>query len=381
MMNIADIATNEYVEVDAETRLGKIRSLFEQKNPKGLVVVKDGEYAGVITQTQLLQSHVKDDAKAAGLIRTAPQVERTADVRDVARLLVEGGVKIAPVFEADRLWGIVTADAILDAVLENLDAIDVSDILTEEVVTVETDTNIGRAISLLRENGISRLPVVDEQNSLVGIVTTYDIVDVVVRRMDKPTRGDRSGDTDRVLDMPVYDVMSSPVETVPARATVRTAVETMLGNDYGGVIITPEGDDRRVVGVVTKTDVLRALSYTEREQMDVQVTNVSLLDSLTRETIREEIAGVAEKYQKMQVRHAHVRFHEHKERLRGTPLIQCQIRLRTTHGQAAGTGEGYGASQAFRVAMDKLERRVLEAKGIQADEEYRGQLLRKLGEL
>ena len=380
-MNIADIATNDYVEVDAETRLGKIRSLFEQKNPKGLVVVEDGEYAGVITQTQLLQSHVKDDAKAAGLTRTAPQVERTADVRDVARLLVEGGVKIAPVFEADRLWGIVTADAILEAVLENLDAIDVSDILTEEVVTVETDTNIGRAISLLRENGISRVPVVDEQNSLVGIVTTYDIVDVVVRRMDKPTRGDRSGDTDRVLDMPVYDVMSSPVETVPATATVRTAVETMLGNDYGGVIITPEGDNRRVVGVVTKTDVLRALSYTEREQMDVQVTNVSLLDSLTRETIREEIAGVAKKYQKMQVRHAHVRFHEHKERLRGTPLIQCQIRLRTTQGQAAGTGEGYGASQAFRVAMDKLERRVLEAKGIQADEEYRGQLLQKLGEL
>jgi len=380
-MNIADIATNEYVEVDAETRLGKIRSLFEQKNPKGLVVVEDGEYAGVITQTQLLQSHVKDDAKAAGLTRTAPRVERTADVRDVARLLVEGGVKIAPVFEADRLWGIVTADAILEAVLENLDAIDVSDILTEEVVTVETDTTLGRAISLLRENGVSRLPVVDEQNSLVGIVTTYDIVDVVIRRMDKPTRGDRSGDTDRVLDMPVYDVMSSPVETVPATATVRAAVETMLGNDYGGVVVTPAGDDRRVVGVVTKTDVLRALSYTEREQMDVQVTNVSLLDSLTRETIREEIAGVAEKYQKMRVRHAHVRFHEHKERLRGTPLIQCQIRLRTTQGQAAGTGEGYGASQAFRVAMDKLERRVLEAKGIQADEEYRGQLLRKLGEL
>ncbi|PSP15774.1 CBS domain-containing protein [Halobacteriales archaeon QH_10_67_13] len=380
-MNIADIATNEYVEVDAETRLGKIRSLFEQRNPKGLVVVEDGEYAGVITQTQLLQSHVKDDAKAAGLTRTAPRVERTADVREVARLLVEGGVKIAPVFEADRLWGIVTANAILKAVLENLDAIDVSDILTAEVVTVGTDTNVGRAISLLRENGISRLPVVDEQNSLVGIVTTYDIVDIVVRRMDKPTQGDRSGDTDRVLDMPVYDVMSSPVETVPATATVRTAVETMLENDYGGVVITPEGEDRRVVGVVTKTDVLRALSYTEREQMDVQVTNVSLLGSLTRETIREEIAGVAEKYQKMRVRHAHVRFHEHKERLRGTPLIQCQIRLRTTQGQVAGTGEGYGASQAFRVAMDKLERRVLEAKGIRADEEYRGQLLRKLGEL
>jgi ribosome-associated translation inhibitor RaiA len=83
----------------------------------------------------------------------------------------------------------------------------------------------------------------------------------------------------------------------------------------------------------------------------------------------------------MQVQHAHVRFHEHKEKLRGTPLIQCQIRLRTNKGQLAGSGEGYGAKNAFHVALDKLERNVLERKGMVADEKYKGQLLRKLGEL
>ena len=83
----------------------------------------------------------------------------------------------------------------------------------------------------------------------------------------------------------------------------------------------------------------------------------------------------------MQVQHAHVRFHEHKESLRGTPLVNCQIRLRTNKGQVAGSGEGYGAENAFRVAIDKLERNVLELKGVTADEEYQGQLLRKLGRL
>ena len=115
--------------------------------------------------------------------------------------------------------------------------------------------------------------------------------------------------------------------------------------------------------------------------MDVQITNIDLLDTISRQSIREEIEGVADKYQQMQVQHAHVRFHEHKEKLRGTPLIQCQIRLRTNRGQAAGSGEGYGAEPAFGVALDTLERNVLELKGVIADEEYRGQLLRKLGEL
>ncbi|WP_436911873.1 CBS domain-containing protein [Halosimplex marinum] len=380
-MDIADIATSEYVAVDVDERLGKVRSKFERENPKGLIVTDDGEYAGIITQKQLVQSHVEDNTKASAMLQSAPRVERTDDVREVARVLVEGGTKVAPVFEADRLWGIVTEDAILQAVLENLDALTVSDIYTEKVVTVDEDTNVGQAINLLREHGISRLPVLDEDGHLSGMVTRHDIVDIVVRDMDKATRGERAGDIERVLDLPVYDEMSSPVATTTLDESVRDAVERMLDNDYAGLVVTPEDDDRVVEGILTKTDVLRALTFTEEEHMDVQITNIKLLDTISREDIRKRIERVADKYQDMQVQHAHVRFHEHKEKLRGTPLIRSQIRLRTNKGQAAGSGEGYGADSAFGVALDKLERNVLELKDVQADEEYRGQLLRKLGEL
>ena len=380
-MDIADIATSDYIEVDAGERLSKIRSIFERKNPRGIIVTDDGDYAGVIGKRQLVQSHVEDDMKAESMMVNAPKVERTDDVREVARVLVEGGTKIAPVFEAGRLWGIVTTNEILDGVLEHLDALTVADIYTENVVTVAEDTRIGQAINLLREHGVSRLPVLDSDGYLSGILTTHDIVDVVVRDEDKATRGERAGDIDRVLDIPVYDVMVSPVSTTTLSDSVKDSVERMLENDYNGLVVTPEDDDGTVVGILTKTDVLRALTYTEEEHMDVQITNINLLETLSRESIRTGIEEVVDKYQAMQVRHAHVRFHEHKEKLRGTPLIQCQIRLRTTEGQIAGSGEGYGAEQAFNVAMDKLERNVLERKGMRSDEEYRGQLLRKLGEL
>jgi CBS domain-containing protein/ribosome-associated translation inhibitor RaiA len=378
-MNIADIATSDFVEVDADQRLGKVRSIFERDNPKGIVITDEGSYAGVITQKQLVQSHVEDNAKAGAMVRSAPKVARTDDVREVARQLVEAGSKIAPVFEGDSLWGIVTGDAILDAVLENLDALTVEQIYTEDVVTVTEDTNIGQVVNLLRKHGISRVPVLDDSAVLSGMVTTHDIIEVVVRDMSKTTTGDRSGEVQRVLDMPVYDVMNSPVETASRSDSVRDAVERMLENDYAGLVVS--ADDRAVDGIVTKTDVLRALTFTEEDHMDVQITNVRVLETIGRDTIRADIGAVADKYQDMQVEHAHVRFHEHKETLRGTPLIQCQIRLRTNKGQAAGSGEGYGADMAFNVALDKLERNVLEKKGLQADEEYRGQLLRKLGEL
>jgi CBS domain-containing protein/ribosome-associated translation inhibitor RaiA len=380
-MNIEDIATREYIEVDVDGRLGKVRSVFERENPKGIIVTTDGAYEGVITEKQLLQSHVEDDAKAGAMVQNAPKVARTENVRDVARQLVEGGVKVAPVFENDALWGIVSEDAILEAVLDNLDVLAVEEIDTDDVVTVTEDDRVGQAINAMREEGISRLPVVNENGYLAGMVTTHDIVDVVVRDMDKATRGDRAGEIERVLDLPVYDVMNEPVETVAVGTSVRDAVERMLDLDYAGLVVTPNGDDRRIAGILTKTDVLRALSYTEEEAMDVQITNVHLLETLPREEVRATITEVSDKFREMQVQHAHVRFHEHKESLRGTPLVNCQIRLRTNKGQVAGSGEGYGAENAFRVAVDKLERNVLELKGVTADEEYQGQLLRKLGRL
>ncbi|MFW5900798.1 MAG: CBS domain-containing protein [Halodesulfurarchaeum sp.] len=379
-MDIADIATTDYIEVPVDRRLGKVRSIFEKEHPKGIIVTEDGSYRGVITERHLLQSHVEDDAKADAVAKHAPKVSRTEDIRDTARMLVEGNTKVAPVFEGGSLWGIITEDLILEAVLDNLDALSVSDIYTTNPVTISDTATVGRVINLLRENGVSRLPVLDD-GKLVGVVTVHDVVNVVIRDMSKATTGDRHGEVERVLDLPVYDMMSSPVETVTHSASVEDAVRRMLEGNFGGLVVTDPEDDTQVDGVITKTDVLRALTYTEETQMDVQITNIDLLQTLSREEIRKQIMDISDKYSDMQVQHAHVRFHQHKEKLRGTPLVQSQVRLRTNRGQVAGSGEGYGADNAFYVAVDKLERNVLELKDIRADEQYEGQLLRKLNEL
>ncbi|SNR55635.1 CBS domain-containing protein [Halorubrum vacuolatum] len=380
-MNIADIAVPEYVEVDVDERLAKVRSIFERENPKGVVVTEDGEYAGVVGEKQLLRSRMEDDTKVSVVMKTAPSVSRHEHVRETARLLVEGDVKIAPVYEGEKLYGIITVDAILQAVLDSLDAITVDQVATEDVIGINQKDRVGQAINRLRENGVSRLPVLNDDGRLTGVVTTNDIVEFVVRDQERQGSGDRAGDIDRMLDLPVYDIMTSPAITATAGETAQRVVERMFENNLSGLVVTPDGDDGIVAGIVTKTDVLRALTFTEQESMDVQITNVDLLDTTSREHIVESIEQVADKYAAMQVMHAHVRFHQHKEKLRGTPLIQCQIRLRTNEGQVAGSGEGYGSEHAFHVALDKLERNVLEIKGIRADEEYRGQLLRKLGDL
>ena len=375
-MDITDIVVEEFVEVDADERLAKVRAAFDEANPKGVIVTEDGDYAGVIGESELVKSRIQDDTKASVLMTSAPRVDHHEDIRETARLLVEGDVNVAPVFRGEQLDGIITTDAILTAVLENLDALTVGQIYTDEVITATTAATVGQAINRLREHGISRLPIVDDHDALTGIITTHDIVDFVVRDENRQEKGDRSGDRDRMLDLPVENLMTDPVLTAELSESVESTVERMFDNDISGLVVTDE--DGSVDGIITKTDVLRALTFTEEESMDVQITNVKLLDSIDRAEIVDSITQVVDKYQAMNVIHAHVRFHEHKEKLRGTPLIQAQIRLRTSHGQLAGSGEGYGANHAFHVALDKLERNVLERKGVNADAKQRGQLLQNL---
>jgi len=374
-MDITDIVVEEFVEVDADERLAKVRAAFDKANPKGVIVTEDGEYAGVIGESELVKSRIQDDTKASVLMTSAPRVDHHEDIRETARLLVEGDVNVAPVFRGEQLDGIITTDAILAAVIENLDALTVGQIYTDEIITETTASTVGQAINRLREHGISRLPIVDGDD-LRGIITTHDIVNFVVRDENRQEKGDRSGDRDRMLDLPVDNLMTSPVLTAELSESVNAVVERMFDNDISGLVVT--GEEGGVDGIITKTDVLRALTFTEEESMDVQITNVKLLDSIDRAEIVDSITQVVDKYQAMNVIHAHVRFHEHKEKLRGTPLIQAQIRLRTSHGQLAGSGEGYGANHAFHVALDKLERNVLERKGVNADAKQRGQLLQNL---
>jgi len=252
-----------------------------------------------------MRSRMEDDTKVSAVMKSAPSVDRHEDLRETARLLVEGDVKIAPVYEGEKLYGIVTVDQILEAVLDSLDAITVGQIATEDVIGINEKDTVGSAINRLRENRISRLPALDEDGHLVGVVTTNDIVEFVVRDQERQGSGDRAGDIDRMLDIPVYDIMSSPVVTATADETAEAVVERMFDNNVSGLVVTPKGADT-IAGMVTKTDVLRALTFTEQDSMDVQITNVALLDTTSREHIVESIEQVASKYADMR-RHPRAR--------------------------------------------------------------------------
>lgn len=381
-MEIRELVTTDFERVDGETRASKLEGIFEDPEIRAVVVERDGEYAGVVSRRQLATGHIDPNARVKTLVWHVARAAPDDNVRDVARRLVGSTAEMLPVFEDDELVGVVTVDGIVEAVQPYLLVLAVSDVYSAELVSIGPKTTLGEALHTFRENNVTHLPVV-EDDTPVGIVSLFDVVGFTVRDTERSTGGSppgfdahggeasgsgyrthggfgaREGDIDRLLDVPVATVMVEPVETVASDERLDRAAARMLDAGISSLVVTV-GDDP--VGIVTKTDVLTALTWTDEPRFPVQIVGIDYLDDITRDEVGEMIEGIASKYGRMTVQEANVYLHQHDETYRGLPLLLARIRLFTDKGHFVGTGEGYGATHALHVARNTLERQLLEGK-------------------
>ena len=138
------------------------------------------------------------------------------------------------------------------------------DIMTSPVITVTPDVPIRVAAALMVSHGFTALPVVDGGRRLVGIVTEADLL------RGRYTDGEPG-------DAPVGDVLTTPVCGVDPTAPVGLLARVMVEE---GIRCVPVLDELRLVGVVTRHDLVRALARTDasvesevRERLDAYDPN------------------------------------------------------------------------------------------------------------
>jgi CBS domain-containing protein len=86
-----------------------------------------------------------------------------------------------------------------------------------------------------------------------------------------------------MLDLPVRNLTSDVVVTPQRSTSLDAVVETMFDREISSlVVLADEGDDP--VGVITKTDVLEALTWERDDQNAVQVSGVGLLEGMDDDT-------------------------------------------------------------------------------------------------
>ena len=111
-------------------------------------------------------------------------------VANVAELMNSGNIGSIPVIENEqtkKLIGIVTdRDLTLKIVGKGLDAksTKVETVMTRKVVTCRADDDLQKALDAMAENQLRRIPVVDADNKIMGIIAQAD----VATRIDQPEK-------------------------------------------------------------------------------------------------------------------------------------------------------------------------------------------------
>ena len=125
---------------------------------------------------------------------------------------------------------------------------EVQDWMNENAIVVSPDASLADAYTLMVENEVRRLPVVDRE--LIGIITYSDILRHV------PVSAEESDEATRVLltQRTVREVMTYSPMTINPSATIQEAAERMLEYQVSGLPVVRNG---KVVGMITESDIFR----------------------------------------------------------------------------------------------------------------------------
>lgn len=149
--------------------------------------------------------------------------------------------------------------------------VNVQDIMTKEVISVHLDMPLLEAAKILSERNFDGVPVVDTDNKLVGILTEYDLIskESMIHlptfqkilqniKVFKKDQSEFQKEIQEISLLVVRDVMNTDPLTLGEQATFMEVLDAFRNHHRVNPIPVIDSD-RRVVGVVSRFDILKPL--------------------------------------------------------------------------------------------------------------------------
>ena len=138
--------------------------------------------------------------------------------------------------DTDILVGLVTRSDLIN----NPDEEQIAMLMSRNLVTVNPGDDVVDAARKMIENDVRRVPVVNDDGELVGIITSFDLVSKALTKID--------------IDDAVENYMITTVPTTWEKAPLNVAFETM--NQFGLKSVLALDDDAKLSGILTETDFI-----------------------------------------------------------------------------------------------------------------------------
>lgn len=271
---LAEVMTGNVIRIRSDASLYEAQMLLVESRLTRLVVTnKSGKLLGIITRRDLVRFLTQDksgrplEAMRVREATSAPVVtlRPTDTLVDAARVMSRKGISsIVVTDEGNVVLGIVTKTDLCFHYGLFLSKEKVKDYMTRKVFTVRPTHSIFFASAVMARNGISRVLVFE--GKLHGIITLSDIVmsaPVMRPGVAQPSehgvaRASQLAPTAKLRAMTAMEIMTSNPYTVRPEEVLSHAAEFMIEHGISGLPVVDKNG--RVLGILTKTDIVRAVA-------------------------------------------------------------------------------------------------------------------------
>ncbi len=181
----------------------------------------------------VLLMKVKDVASTDVIHVTVP-----GSREDALRIMKKEDVSVVPVIKNDtnKLVGILTRSDMIT----NPDEEQIAMLMTRDLITAKMDDDLKTVAEKMVENNIRRIPVVNDEDELVGIVTSFDIVALAIADMG--------------IKEPVENYMITTIPATWDETPLNVAFEVM--KFFGLKSVIGLNSNNRMTGILTETDFI-----------------------------------------------------------------------------------------------------------------------------
>ncbi len=222
---VSEVMTREVVALQPDTSISQAWKMMLEKTIKAMpVITLEGKVVGILTDEDLL--------KRAGLqqrLSVAIRME-VSEIEHELRLLEGSPIRVA-------------------------------DVMSKPVITINQTSSLGEATILMVKKGLKRLPVVNEEGRLVGVLSRLDIL----RQVGESPTGTNAQRQMAGIATTVNDVMLSTIPMVNQDDNIPMIIEKFTQSQTHRLIVVDSAG--KVIGLLSDSDVVARVQPAKRRSI------------------------------------------------------------------------------------------------------------------
>uniref|UniRef100_A0A0F2LNC6 Histidine kinase n=1 Tax=Candidatus Aramenus sulfurataquae TaxID=1326980 RepID=A0A0F2LNC6_9CREN len=358
MLKLGELADEPKVVAHVNTRLGEILSKMKEENQWVVPVLKEKKVVAMLTDKNLIRRAVSLETRVFTIASPTVTLNENDDFGKVVAKFYTSKARAIPLVNSSReLVGLVTRENVLNYLLESgeIPNAKAREYMSSPPIMLSSSDSVAKARWEIVRNHVSRIPVVNEKN-LEGIVTTRDIVNALYSVSGRK-RESIMAEEERIMAMPLKDIMVYPVITVNGADSLSKVAEKIVKNKISGMPVM-EGD--YVAGVISGIDVIKSLESKYQLSLPLQA---KLTTGLRNAEIKSMIDGVLERYlsklEKLtEIINFRVSFKEEAVSQDKT-LYKVTVNATTKIGNFVANETDWDPVVAVKKAVEKVEERLI----------------------